>query len=144
MGVIQTIKDWIATFPGYEKLGDMQVDFLAPLPGSNSIAPSGLVEVSRTEDIMGNYTVQNQYNFSLFFVFYRPEGGEETEDNAEWVLNFQEWVQEQDIRGKTPTFGNRTISTVAQNGMLYTADEEGTGVYMVQLSVNYEKRFEVI
>ena len=31
----------------------------------------------------------------------------------------------------------------AQNGAVYAADEEGTAIYMVQLSINYIKHYEV-
>ena len=32
---------------------------------------------------------------------------------------------------------------MAQNGVLYEANEEGTATYMVQLSVQFIKKFEV-
>lgn len=142
MSVVKTVKDWISTYPGYATLEDMQVDFFDPLPNNGSIAPSGMMEISRSEDILGNITVQNQYNFALYFVFYKPpDENEQAETNADWILDFQEWVQEQDIKKKVPTFGKQTISILAQNGMPYAADEEGIGIYTVQLTINYKKEF---
>lgn len=142
MSVIKTVKDWISTYPGYATLEDMQVDFFDPIPNNGSIAPSGMMEISRTEYIGGIVEVQNQYNFALYFVFYKPpDENEQAQTNADWVLDFQEWVQEQDIKKKVPTFGRQTISVLAQNGMLYAADGEGTGIYTVQLTINYKKEF---
>ena len=66
--------------------------------------------------------------------------------NADWIMDFQRWVQDQSITGKAPTFGSDPSSEriQAQNGVLYAADEEGTATYMVQLSVNFTKYYEVI
>jgi len=47
------------------------------------------------------------------------------------------------VMGNAPTFGDdpRAEKITAQNGVLYGADEEGTAMYMVQLSVQFKKRF---
>lgn len=65
--------------------------------------------------------------------------------NADWLMSFQEWVQEQSVTGRAPAFGDepRTEKIIAQNGVLYAADEEGTATYMVQLSVQFKKKYEV-
>ena len=36
------------------------------IPFNGGVFPSGLMEVSRTSDILGNVTVTNQYNFGLY------------------------------------------------------------------------------
>ena len=58
-------------------------------------------------------------------------------------MNLQEWVQEQSIIGAAPKFGDEPTAEriQAQNGSIYGADEEGTAIYMVQLSVNFIKKF---
>ena len=60
-------------------------------------------------------------------------------------MDFQEWVQEQSVIGIAPTFGDEPESETitAQNGVLYDADEGGTAMYMVQLSVQFMKKYEV-
>ena len=65
--------------------------------------------------------------------------------NADWVMDFQEWVQAQSIIGAAPLFGDDPTreKVMAQNGVLYEATEEGTATYMVQLSVQFIKKFEV-
>ena len=66
-------------------------------------------------------------------------------ENAEWLLDLQDWIQEQSLRRLAPTFGDMpdTETIVAQNGKVDAADEEGTGVYAVQLSINFTKIYEV-
>lgn len=146
MSALEKIRNWIATYHGYDILGSFQVDYTDQVPSNGGIFPSGLVEISRSEDIIGNVTVQNQYNFGLYYVFPKDPGDDAgAQINAAWIMDFQLWVQEQSVRRLAPTFGDdpRTERIQAQNGVLYGADEEGTATYMVQLSVNFTKKYEV-
>ena len=146
MSALKKIREWLQTFPGNDRLASLQVDYVPAEPGSGSIAPSGLVEISRVEDILGNITVENQYNFGLYYVFAKStEDDEGSTQNADWLMDLQEWVQEQSILGAVPRFGDEPAAEQiqAQNGSIYGADEEGTAIYMVQLSVNFIKHYEV-
>lgn len=146
MTALETMREWISTFPGYSKLEGFHVDYTDEIPSNGGVFPSGLVEVSRTKDILGNTTVVNQYNFGLYYVFDKSPGDDTgAAINADWVMDFQEWVQTQSIQGLAPSFGDvpRTETVKAQNGVLYAADGDGTATYMVQVSVQFTKRFEV-
>lgn len=146
MSALRKIREWLTTFPGNNRLESLQVDYVPAEPGSGSIAPSGLIEISRNEDILGNITVENQYNFGLYYVFAKSTDDDEgSTQNADWVMDLQGWVQEQSIIGAAPKFGDEpAVERIqAQNGSIYGADEEGTAIYMVQLSVNFIKKYEV-
>lgn len=146
MNDLERVRQWLATYAGAIPVQGMKVDYFAPNPDNGSIDPSGLTEVSRTTDIMGGVTVENQYNFALYFVLLKSPGDDEgATDNAALLMDFQRWVQEQSIRKLIPTFGDDPdLETAkAQNGALYAADEEGTAIYMVQLSINFIKYYEV-
>lgn len=144
MTPLEKVREWIATYPGYDILSEFHCDYTSDIPGFGGIFPAGLLEVSRDEDILGNVVVENQYNFGLYYVLPKDPGDDAGATvNADWVMDFQEWVQEQSIRGAAPAFGTKTLSAKAENGALYSADEEGTAVYSVNLSINFEKRFEV-
>ena len=143
MSDIEKIRDWIATYPDYQTLDGFQVDYTDKVPNNGGIFPSGLVEISRKSDIFGNVTVENQYNFGLYYVFYKAPGDDEGASiNADWVMGFQQWVQEQSVQRLAPIFGDDpgTERIQAQNGVLYEAKEEGTATYMVQLSVKFTKK----
>lgn len=136
MTPIETIKNWIATYPGHNILSEFSVDYTDQIPANGGIFPAGPTEVSRTQDVTGDTLVQNQYNFGLYYVFEKSPGDDEgAEVNADWIMDFQQWVQDT----VPPKFGDRTLSVKAQNGSLYEADAEGTATYMVQLSVNFQK-----
>lgn len=143
---LERVRQWLATYPGTAPVRELKVDYFSPNPDNGSIDPSGLTEVSRTTDIMGNVTVENQYNFALYFVLLKSPGDDEgATDNAALLMDFQRWVQEQSIRKLVPVFGDDPdLETAkAQNGALYAADEEGTAIYTVQLSINFIKNYEV-
>lgn len=146
MTALEKIRKWLSTFPGNARLHSLQVDYYSSRPDNGSIAPSGLLEVSRTEDILGNITVENQYNFGLYYSFAKATDDDEgSTENADWIMSLQEWVQEQSILRLAPTFGDepRTERIKAQNGSIYGATEEGVAIYMVQLSVNFTRKHEV-
>ena len=143
MTPLETIRKWVKPYPGHNILSDFSVDYTDQIPGNGGIFPAGLIEVSRTEDVTGDTMVQNQYNFGLYYVFEKSPGDDEgAEVNADWIMDFQEWVQEQSLTGSVPQFGDRTTAVTAQNGALYAAEAEGTATYMVQLSVSFEKFFQ--
>ena len=143
---LEKIRDWLKGYPGTAPVRDLKVDYYSPDPDNGSIDPSGLIEVSRTADIMGGVTVENQYNFALYFVLLKSPGDDTgATDNAALLMDFQQWIQEQSLRRLAPVFGDdpdaETIK--AQNGALFAANEEGVAIYTVQLSINFIKYYEV-
>lgn len=139
MTPLERVREWLKTYPGYDILRKFQVDYTSQIPCNGGIFPAGLVEVSRSEDVCGGVEVKNQYNFGLYYVFEKSPGDDVGAGiNAEWIMDFQEWVQ----NSTPPQFGDRTISASAQNGALYSAEAEGTATYMVQLSILFERSLE--
>lgn len=146
MTALEKIREWLNTFPQIGKLQGLNVDYYSAQPDNSSIAPAGLQVISQREDILGNIVVENQYSFSLEFVLMKSPGDDVgATENADWLLAFQEWVQEQSIRRLVPTFGDdpKSETVKAQNGANTYADIEGTGIYTVLLSVNFIKKYEV-
>ena len=146
MTPLEKVRTWLQTFEDFDILNHFRVDFTDQVPANGGIFPSGLVEVDRRQDIFGQVTVTNQYNFGLYYVFEKAPGDDAgAVINADWVMGFQEWVQAQSITGAAPLFGDDPAreKVMAQNGVLYEATEEGTATYMVQLSVQFIKKFEV-
>ena len=144
MNNLEKLREWLKTYPGYNILENFSVDYTDQIPNNGGIFPSGLSEVSRRRDITGRTTVNNQLNFGLYYIFEKSPGDDEgAKVNADWISDFQMWVQAQSAQGKAPTFGdepwNERIS--AQNGVLYQAEAEGTATYMVQLSVTYTIKY---
>jgi len=145
MTALAKIREFIGSYPGADILQNFRVDYTDQIPSNGSIFPSGLVEVSRNIDLFGNVTVINQYNFGLYYVLEKAPGDDAgATGNADWLMDFQEWVQEQSALGLAPVFGDvpRQERIMAQNGVLYSAEDEGLALYMVQLSVRFVKEFK--
>lgn len=144
MTALEQIRGFIQSYPGADILRDFQVDFTDQIPSNGGIFPSGLVEIGRKTDLLGNTTVNNQYNFGLYYVFEKAPGDDAgAKVNADWLMDFQEWVQRQSATGAAPVFGDVPMQELitAQNGVLYDAGDEGLATYMVQLSVRFVKYF---
>ena len=144
MTALKKITELIRSYPGADILQTFRVDYTDQIPAHGGLFPSGLEEVSRKTDLMGNTTVTNQYNFGLYYVFEKAPGDDaRAEVNAGWLMDFQEWVQEQSVQGLAPTFGDDPgrEKITAQNGVLYEAEDEGVATYMVQLTVQFIKKF---
>lgn len=147
MNPLDSIMEWLTNYKGFDRLQDLRVDYYSQQPDNGSIDPSGVQIISITENIIGTKTVDMQYNFGVYFVLAKDPGDEETAvDNAAWVMDFQNWVNEQSILQLAPRFGDVPKSEIikAQNGAVTAADNEGVAIYMVQLSVNFTKIYEVI
>lgn len=145
---LDRLREWLGTYPKYDLSTNMAVDYLDNIPGNKSLRPQGVVEISRTEDILGNVETRNQYNIGLYVAVEKTPGDIGiSQFNADWVLDFQRWVQQQSITHMAPTFGNvdqRQEQIKAQNGELYDSVIEGIGWYVVALSVEFKRRYEVI
>ena len=144
MTALEKITDFVRSYPGADILRDFQIDYTDRIPNNGGVFPSGLMEVSRKTDLMGNVTITNQYNFGLYYVFEKALGDNKgAEVNADWLMDFQEWVQAQSVLGNAPAFGDipKLERITAQNGVLYSAEYEGLATYMVQISVQFVKYF---
>lgn len=143
---LEKIKNWIAEYPGHDILSQFHVDYTDKIPANGGIYPSGLTEIDRRKTIKGDVRVKMQYNFGIYYIFTKAPGDDEgAEFNSQWVMDFQKWVCEQSALGRAPLFGSHNTQQEkikAQDGVLYAADDEGTAVYMVQLSVQFENFYK--
>lgn len=145
MTALEKIREFVESYPGSDIFRDFQIDYCDQIPNNGGLYPSGLIEIGRKTDILGNVTVTNQYNFGLYYVFPKAPGDDAgAAFNADWIMDFQEWVQKQSILCLAPVFGDdpKQEHITAQNGVLYEADAEGIATYMVQLSVQFSKKYK--
>lgn len=145
MTALEKMRGFIESYPSFNILSQFRVDFTDQIPGNGGIFPSGLVEISRKEDVLGDVTITNQYNFGLYYVFAKVPGDDTGATiNADWLMDFQEWVQEQSATGQAPVFGDvpKQERIMAQNGALYDADDEGAATYMAQISAQFVKIYK--
>ena len=138
------MRAFVASYPDADILSTLAIDYTDQVPDMGGIFPQGIQEVARQTDILGNATVTNQLNFALYTVLTKaPEDDVGATYNAEWVLDFQQWVQAQSVTHQVPTFGDVPYmeQIAAQNGEIYSTPTEGVAIYAIQISVLYQKKF---
>ena len=131
--MLEKMITWLQTFPQWED--SIQIDFLQARPGSSGLYPKGLTELSRREDVLGNLTLQCRCDFLL-----RKNAGIR-EENARWLLEFQQWVMEQDRLGLAPKFGDAPKSERIRvaDGQLQSLSQTGSALYTVKLWTEFTK-----
>lgn len=145
MTKLEKIRQIIQEFPGYDILKEFRVDYTDQVPANAGIFPAGLVELERRTDILGSTEVTNQLNFALYVVLNKADGDDELATiNADWIMDFSEYIQERSIRKDYEPFGDdiQKETITATDGHLYQATDEGLGIYAVEIAVQYMRKFD--
>ena len=142
MDVLEKLKSWLMTFPKWEAGKLTYLDFTDGVPGNRGIFPQGQEVLRRKEDVLGNVTLSCRYHFALYRV---TAGQEDQQENARWLMEFQDWVQQQDALGLAPKFGDvPELSHIrAEKGRLSHRKQVGSALYTVMLTADFTKHYEV-
>jgi len=139
MTELEKLRQWLPTFPQWEAGGLLYLDHLDAMPGNTGLYPGGLEVIGRKEDVLGNVTENCRYRFGLYRMTAR---GEDNTAAAQWLLDFQNWVQRQSRLGLAPTFGDDPAKETlyAQKGRLKEGSQAGSGVYVVELTAEFIRK----
>lgn len=139
---LEKVRQWVLTYPQWGADTRLYIDYTDAVPGNSGLFPAGLEEVARREDVLGNVTVQCRYRFSLHRV---AAGQEDREADAQWLMEFQKWVQQQSGAGLAPKFGDVPEKEWirAEKGKLQEVSQVGTGTYAVTLTAEFIKNYFV-
>lgn len=131
---LEKMQQWLRSYPGWKD--HLQIDATEPAPGNTGLFCDGLEERTRQADILGNLQIACRYRFTLC----RRVGHDEAE--AQWLLDFQNWVQRQNALGLAPRFGDvpRLERMEAQKGTL--KDRGSTALYTVTLTADFTRIYE--
>lgn len=137
MAALEKLVQWLKTFPLWEE-NALHIDYTGAVPGSSGLYPQGVEEVQRREDVLGNVTVKNRLHVTLYRVTH---GQQDNRENSAWLLQFQQWVQQQSALGLAPFFGDdpKQEKIRAEQGKLKSASQTGTGKYAVAITAEYVK-----
>jgi len=135
---LEKVASWLQTYPQWAQAGPLLVDYTHAVPGNAGLFPRGLELLRRREDITGNVVTENRYHFALYRVC---TGQQDSPVTAQWLLDFQNWVQSQSEAGMAPHFGDVPEREYirAEAGKLYRANQTGTAMYVVRLSADFTK-----
>ena len=132
MDILEQVRQWVATFPGWDALP--QIDCIGTIPGQVGLFPKGVELLGRMEDVLGNVKQFCRYGFSLQQVCAEGEG-------AAPMLQFQQWVTRQSEAGLAPCLGADTRWR-AEAGQLIGSKGAGTMLYEVKLTAEFTKMNE--
>lgn len=129
VSALEKLQKWLATYPCWEAS-----------PANICVLPKGMEETSRREDVMGNTVAGCRYYVTLFWEM--PGQGDEVE-NARRLLTFQNWVQEQNVLGLAPKFGDvPALEKIRAEKGGYTPGAQMV-TYTVTLVADFMKVYEV-
>ena len=136
---IEKLRQWLVTFPRWGEQ-PLHVDHTDAAPENSGLFPAGLEELSHTRDVLGNGKVRCRYRFVLHRLV---TVGDDVADNAQWLLDFQNWVRQQSALGLAPTFGDEPAGEriLAQKGRRIEGAQPGTGVYEVTLTAEFVRHY---
>ena len=137
MNILNLVCQWLKTYSGWSD--GLQVNFTGAMTGNAGLFPQGVEELSRRQDVLGNITTRNRLSFSIIRV--TDMNGEK---QAAWLLDFQNWVQQQSAAGNAPVFGDvpRQERLWAEQGKLKSVSQTGTARYEVRLVAEFTKIYE--
>lgn len=141
MNHLEMLRRWLVTFPKWEAGGLLFTDYTDGQPGSSGLYSQGMEEVSRVTDVIGAVTAHCRWVFTLQRMTQLQQ---DNEADASWLMEFQQWVQQQSAAGLAPVFGDEPAREriCARKGRLQNANEAGTVRYSVELIVDYMKHYE--
>lgn len=135
MTELDVLVSWLQKFPLWN--GPVYVDYSDGIPGSISIYPRGLTEISRRMDVAGHIRTVNRLTVTV----YRLMEDTAPQDNARWMLELQNWIRQQSAQGAAPVFGDSYGEEFirAENGRLSRIQHVGCACYAVDLTVEFIK-----
>lgn len=125
---MENIINWLKGFPQWQDA--LYVDHLEHTPGSCGLFPQGVQVLGRKTDILGGERLHLRSSYQLRRVTTPGM------DNAQWLLQLQKWVLEQNRSGSAPSLGENTRWSV-ENGKLTPGKQPDTGIYTLELMAQY-------
>lgn len=139
MSIIKALQDYLKTYDGMDMrpISEVLTDQTRESASSYALAPSG--NGKTVTDIIGNVTFENNY------VFYAKEAAADEIDrreNYDFLEDLSDWLGEQNDVGNLPVLPGRyeAESLEVSNILLFDIDEDGTGLYQVQLKLTMIKK----
>lgn len=138
--MLETLRNWLESYPKWNAGGFTCIDFTDGTPGTTAMYPQGMEELERKADVTGNTWVRCRWNFLLYRIGQRQE---DSAVDAAWLMEFQQWVQQQCAGGQAPVFGDAPDQELlyARKGRQQKANAAGAVSYSVELVAEFMKYY---
>lgn len=130
MTILKTLQTFIGAYNGMTVLTDFEGK-----QSGYALQPTG--NDTYKQDILGNKYFQNNY---IFYVREIAREEEDRADNQDFLEDFSQWLDEQSL----PELPGRFVAQdmTVSNCMLMDIEEDGTGVYQVQIQLKIMKEVQ--
>lgn len=139
MSILKSLQNYLKTYAGMEikPLSEILTDQVSEYASSYAIAPSGNSKIEA--DILGNKRYENNY---IFFAKEAAQNEIDRQENYGFLEAFSEWIEEQNDAGNFPVLPEKyeAESISVSNAMLVGVEEDGTGLYQVQIKLIFVRR----
>ncbi len=134
MSIIRSLQDWLETFDGMDLV--VYTDRTEEETSSYAVSPT---ESTSKRDICGGYTHTHGYQFLAKEAALNEV---DRQGAYEFLDRFTSWIEEQDAVGNYPLLpGAYEVERIeVSNAMLFDLNEDGTGVYCLQLDMIFSKK----
>lgn len=138
MSIIKSLQTYLQTYDGMETIQEIRTDISDEKKGY-ALAPSGNSKTS--EDILGNKIFTNNY---IFFAKETAHDEIDRSDKQDFLEDFSDWLETQNDIDNLPELPGRysVISLMVANAMLFDIEEDGTGLYQVQITLKIKKEVQ--
>ena len=133
MSIIRSLQDWLETFDGMDLV--IYTDRTEEENSSYAVSPT---ENSSKRDVCGGYVHTQGYQFLAKEAALNEV---DRQGAYEFLDRFTAWIEEQDDAGNYPDLPApyKVERIEVFNAMLFDLNEDGTGIYYVQLTMKFSK-----
>jgi hypothetical protein len=139
MSIIKSLQTFLSTYPGMtlQPLQKILTDRVGEQPTGYALAPTG--NNTTSVDLAGNRTFTHSY---IFWAKEAAANEVDRQDAHDFLEDFSDWLEEQDDAGNYPVLPTSYAvdSLTVSNAMLMDLEDDGTGLYQIQIALIFEKR----
>jgi hypothetical protein len=140
VSILKSLQTFIESYEGIDELKripKVKTDQTDEEPSSYALAPTGNSKI--ITDIIGNKTYENNY---MFLAKEAAANEVDRQDNHDFLEEFSDWLDDQNDAGNLPELPGRyeAESLEVFNAMLFDIEQDGTGLYQVQIKLKITKK----
>lgn len=137
MSIMKSLQNWLSDFEygSFTDLSEIVTDRLEEEQSGYALQLAGMKV--KSVDVLGHRTYENTY---LFYLKESASVESDRADNNDFVEQLVEWIDGQNDNKNLPILPGKyhTNSVDVTNAMLFDILEDGSGIYQIALSIEFE------
>lgn len=138
MSILASLQEYLKKFDGMElrPISEVLTDRPEGAASAYAVAPAGSGKTQ--QDVTGRRFFRNSY---VFFALERTGAEADRAENWDFLEALSEWLEEQSVAQNYPKLpAPYTVDALeVSNAMLVDLDDNGCGIYQVQIQLEFSK-----